>query len=189
MRLLMLALMLVSSSTLASWHLDNSKSQLNFISTKNEHISEIHTFDTLTGSLGNDGKLSVEIDLTSVNTLIPIRNTRMQEMLFNVAAHKLASFNTTLPATIMQLGVGEQVMLEQAGTMHISGADAEVTFSISVSRLDDNTFVAHTLKPTLLSANQFDLTGGIDALRSVAGLKSISYTVPVTFSVTFVATK
>jgi hypothetical protein len=37
----------------------------------------------------------------------------------------------------------------------------------------------------VVNANGLELVAGIEALREVAGLPSISYSVPVTFSLTF----
>jgi hypothetical protein len=42
-----------------------------------------------------------------------------------------------------------------------------------------------TIVPIVVSASQLNLQPGIEALREIAGLPSISYSVPVTFSLTF----
>jgi len=74
-----------SSKVFAHYDLVASDSSVNFLSTKNVNITESHSFDRLSGNLSSTGELSIEIDLTSVNTIIPIRNERMQKMLFNVS--------------------------------------------------------------------------------------------------------
>ncbi|WP_100658544.1 YceI family protein [Alteromonas flava] len=184
MRFLSLGLLFLSTSVFANWQLDNDASALHFISTKNEHIAEVHTFDRLSGELSKDGSLTISIDLTSVNTMIPVRNTRMQEMLFNVSEYAQASFSTQLPAEVMSMAVGESKQMTQSGTLSLHGETAEVSFVVNVQRLNNTTISAHTVKPSLVNASQFGLTAGVDALRKIAGLNSISYAVPVTFSVT-----
>ncbi|MFV0275687.1 MAG: hypothetical protein ACK5HY_00645, partial [Parahaliea sp.] len=42
-----------------------------------------------------------------------------------------------------------------------------------------------TTRPVVVNAGDFDLVKGIEALRQVAGLKTISTAVPVTFSLVF----
>jgi len=42
-----------------------------------------------------------------------------------------------------------------------------------------------TVAPIMVDANGLEMVAGIEALREVAGLPSISYSVPVTFSLTF----
>jgi len=44
-----------------------------------------------------------------------------------------------------------------------------------------------TLAPLIITAESVGLVAGVESLREIAGLPSISRTVPVTFSVKFVA--
>ena len=93
----------------AVWSLDKDTSSLHFMSTKNAQITEVHQFDNFDGSLSDDGKLMVTVDLSSVNTAIDIRNKRMQEMLFNVAKYADATFQATLPDAMMNVETGTVV--------------------------------------------------------------------------------
>ena len=79
---LMLCLTLLTQPALADWTLDNERSIVNFISIKNASIGEVHRFRSLAGSVSDDGAVRLVIDLDSVETLIPIRNQRMRELLF-----------------------------------------------------------------------------------------------------------
>ena len=72
---------LLSASAFAQWTLDQDNSALHFMSTKNAQVTEVHSFDHFSGKLSDSGTLTIEVPLDSVNTNIPIRNTRMQEML------------------------------------------------------------------------------------------------------------
>ena len=85
-------LLLFSSSTFSDWTLINEKSKLNFISTKASNIEEIHTFTMLSGKVTENGKALIEIDLGSVETLIPIRNERMKNLLFQTKIYPKAVF-------------------------------------------------------------------------------------------------
>jgi hypothetical protein len=51
--------------------------------------------------------------------------------------------------------------------------------------IDANTVSVTTVQPIVVNANALDLMAGIERLREVAGLPSIGYSVPVTFSLTF----
>ena len=78
----LLAAILFTGVAQAHWSLDNDASSLSFVTVKAEHVAEAHTFDSLSGTIGDDGGVEISIELASVNTMIPIRNERMQEMLF-----------------------------------------------------------------------------------------------------------
>ena len=75
-------LLIVSAAASAQWTLNNEASTLSFVTVKADHVAEVHTFDELSGTIKEDGSVSIEIALASVNTLVPIRNERMQSMLF-----------------------------------------------------------------------------------------------------------
>ena len=47
----------------AAWTLDSDASSLNFLSTKNAQVTEVHSFDELKGSLSDSGKLTGEVPL------------------------------------------------------------------------------------------------------------------------------
>lgn len=183
MRIFILCLWLATGSAMANWQLDLASSSLHFISTKNEHISEMHTFDRLSGGLSDKGELTVDVDLTSVNTMIEIRNTRMQSMLFNVEQFATASFSADLPAEVMALAPGNTLNVQQSGVLSLHGVNADVTFDVRVVRVSESQLLAYTVKPTIINASQFGLTAGVQALQKIAGLNSIGYAVPVSFSV------
>ena len=45
------------------------------------------------------------------------------------------------------------------------------------------------IKPFFIRADAFDVVAGINKLKELASLSSIDYVVPVSFSVTFIATE
>ncbi|MBT0587867.1 YceI family protein [Alteromonas sp. SM 2104] len=185
MRLFATFLVLVSFHANADWRLDPQRSALHFVSTKNVHIAETHSFDEFSGKLNNKGELTVSINVASVNTLIDIRNTRMRDMLFNVSDFATAEFMTALPADVMAMATGDARMLTITGSLTLHGKTVEMPVTVHVTKLIDNTFSAVTVKPILVDARQFDLETGVDALQAIAALNNISHTVPVSFAVTF----
>jgi len=169
---------------LADWNINNDASSLHFMSTKNAQVTEIHKFDKFTGSLTDEGKLHVAVDLSSVNTAIDIRDTRMQEMLFNVSEYAEATFDASLPEEMLNLATGEVVTGYVDGTLSLHGNQVDTRFSVMVSKVSENTLTVSTTSPTLVKAESFGLSKGIAALQAIAGLKSITTTVPVTFAIT-----
>ena len=169
----------------ADWSIDGETSVLHFLSTKNAQVTEIHKFDSFEGSLSDSGKLSVAVDLSSVNTAIDIRNERMQEMLFNVTKFAQATFEASLPESMMNLQAGDVVNGKVNGILTLHGKAVPTSFSVQASKVSDDMLSVSTTAPTLIKAESFGLADGVAALQKIAGLKSITTTVPVTFSVTF----
>lgn len=181
----LLSLLALSFSSQAQWSLDNSESSLSFLSTKKAQITEIHTFEKLSGQVSDAGELTVSVDLTSVATNIPIRDERMQSMLFNTDKFASATFTAALPAGLQNLAVGAQVSNDVTGKLSLHGITADATFSVMASRINETTLLVTTLKPTVINAASFGLADGIEALREIAKLDSITLAVPVSFTATF----
>ena len=182
---MLICLILGSVSVSAQWSLDNEASVLSVVTVKAEHIAEAHTFNSLSGSLGADGQLSVEVELASVDTLIPIRNERMREMLFEVDVFPVALLSAEVDVKeLSSLEVGEWLDQEIPLTLALHGNTVGMDAAVRITQLDDG-YSASLLTPLILSADNVGLVAGVEKLRQVAGLSSISRSVPVSFNVTF----
>lgn len=176
---------LLSGAASAHWSLNNDASTLSFVTVKAEHVAEVHTFDTLSGEIADDGSVAITIELASVNTLIPIRNERMQAMLFETELFPEASISAAIDLdamAAMDAGASETIQLNFSLSMRETSRS--YTAEVMVTRLEGG-LVASTLKPVIVTAEEFDLLTGVEALREVAGLPSISRAVPVSFTVVF----
>ena len=181
----LLVSVLISPALLANLTLNKDVSQVNFITLKNEHIAETHSFDDFTGSISSEGKLRIDINLVSVNTLIPIRNERIQKMLFDVSNFAVATFVADINESLLSLPVGTTQNVNVSGQLTIKAKTVPMTFLVSVTSLEHGQVNATTIKPTIIIASQFGLDNGINALQEIAKLKSISKSIPLTFNVTF----
>ena len=178
-------LSIISAAASAQWTLNNEASTLSFVTVKADHVAEVHTFDELSGAIQEDGQVLIEIALASVNTLVPIRNERMQSMLFETDLFPrgsiTAQINTDQLAN-MALGSSETMGVDFSLELHNQTQTYNAT--VLVSR-QENGLMATTLKPIVVNAGSFDLVSGVESLREVAGLPSISRAVPVSFTVVF----
>ncbi len=179
------SVLLFASSATAHWTLDNDASTLSFVTVKADHVGEVHTFDQLSGDINDDGSVQITIELASVNTLIDIRNERMQEMLFetNLFPQAIISGMIDLDAVAdMDAGVSQAISVDFELAIH--GQSSSYTADVLVTRIDSGV-LASTVKPIVVMADTHGLVSGVEALREVAGLPSISRAVPVSFNVVF----
>lgn len=184
-----ISLALCSFGSIAKMSLDKTQSSINFISTKNEHIAEQHTFENFSGTIDNESKLTITIDISSVNTMIPIRNERMLSMFFEASNYATATFTAQIDPSSLKIQPGEAKRTSVTGDMIIAGNTAPVSFDVILTGLKNGSVNASTVKPTILSTSAFDLDDGLAALQNIAKLKSISKAVPLSFSVTFTQLK
>ena len=179
-------LFLFSTPVFPDWNLVNEESRINFISIKASDIAEIHTFKELSGSVKDNGQAQVVINLSSLETLIPIRNERMGNLLFETKVYPVASFKLKLDLqTFLLTEVGKSSDVTLRGVLELKGKQFTMPVKISVTRLSDQSFLVKSSEPLLLNAGSLGLSDGIESLRVIAGLPSISKSVPVTFSLIF----
>lgn len=182
---LAVALACFASAAIAQWELDGERSRLSFISVKNASVGESHTFASLEGVVGKDGSARIDIDLDSVDTAIPIRDKRMREMLFETGSFPSANITGTVePDVIAQAGKSPTVVTVPL-TVELHGSSARYDAAMLVSVAEDGSLHVTTREPIVVDAGDFDLGDGVTALREVAGLASISTSVPVSAYLVF----
>lgn len=178
--------LMFSTSVFAQWELVNEESTVNYVSVKNSSVAEVNSFQELSGSIENSGAFSVDIDLGSVETNIAIRNDRVKAMLFEIASFSTATISADLDlAQLNDLSVGETYDSSVTFNLSLHGVSTEMMANVRVVKLADNKILAVSVNPIVVNADPFNLAGGIEQLREVAGLASITTVVPVTFSLVF----
>ena len=181
----LLAAILFTGVAQAHWSLDNDASSLSFVTVKAEHVAEAHTFDSLSGTIGDDGGVEISIELASVNTMIPIRNERMQEMLFETNLFPDATISGAINLDALTgMDAGSSVARQIDFELSLHGQSVALAADVQITRTGEGVIVS-TLKPIIVMADSFALTAGVEMLREVAGLPSISRAVPVSFTVVF----
>jgi polyisoprenoid-binding protein YceI len=183
---LCLSLSLVAGYAQADWQLLPTDSSLTFTSTKNAQLTETHSFAGLSGAIKSQGAAEISIPLASVETLVPIRNERLRVMLFETQTFPLAlvSANLTLEP-LLTLNVGESMTQEVPLTINLHGISQTQAATLNVVRLAVTDFKVTTVEPLLVDVADFGLADGVQALREIAGLKSIDAIIPVSLSLHF----
>ena len=178
--------LLVSSQALATWNLDNEKSSLSFVSIKAVDIAEVHRFKEMAGRISDKGKAVVTIELASVDTGVPIRDERMQEMLFETDKYPLATVRAKLDMKIIDaVATGSSTRLTTELELDLHGVRVTVDANVVIAKLDEKVLMVTSSKPVILNAASANLVDGIEALREVASLPSIGNAVPVSFVLVF----
>lgn len=183
-----LALLMPLLLQAADWQLDAENSHVNFTTIKNGEFAETHFFRGMSGSVTKSGRVEVAVDLGSVDTLIQIRDQRMRELLFETGRFPEATFRAKADVRklLKEMEQGASRTLSVPGRLALHGVSQRLTLAVQLSRLDENRVKLVSVQPTLLRAGDFQLLDGLEKLRNLAGLTSISPAVSVYFSVQFV---
>jgi len=175
----------IATAAQAAWDLDNERSTVQFMSVKNASIAELHHFKVLSGGIAENGEAQVTIDLDSVETLIPIRNQRMRELLFETVRFPAATLTAPVPEDLATLDTGETRDVNFEVSIDLHGKSVPYAAKADVTRLADGSLRVVLSEPILVKASDFALGEGVGTLREVAGLDSISTAVPVTATLVF----
>ena len=185
--LLLVICLTTSAHVLAGWVIDPDGSYVGFASVKNDLIAENHSFTNVTGTIEDSGNAKIVIALASVETLIPIRNERMQAILFEVAQYPEVTVTANLNLDgFTSLGLGESETDTILLDVNLHGTNLSKNVLVKVIRSSDTSYEITSLGPIVIHASQFALSDGLESLRKVAGLQSIDLMVPVTFALRLV---
>jgi hypothetical protein len=185
--LLLVICLTTSVHVLAGWVIDPEGSYVGFASVKNDLIAENHSFTQITGAIEDSGDASIVIALASVETLIPIRNDRMQAILFEVVQYPDVTVTANLDLDeFTSLGLGESKTDTILLGVNLHGTDLSKNVLVKVTRSSNNAYEVTSLGPSIIHASQFALSDGLESLRKIAGLQSIDLMVPVTFDLRLV---
>ena len=179
------ALLLMTQATLADWRL-TSASKVGYVSIKNNAIAEHNVFSGVTGSLSKKGQLKINIDLSTVETQVDIRNQRMRELFFEVTQYPQAVVTAELDVQeLAQVDSGAPLEIVKPFTLSLHGVEATAEAHLRVVAVGGRAWVS-TVRPILISAADFGLEGGVSALQKIAGLEAIAAVVPVSIDLKFV---
>ncbi|MFT5592818.1 MAG: polyisoprenoid-binding protein YceI [Oceanicoccus sp.] len=175
-----------TSNVFADWMLDTEESTLSFVTIKKNNIAEVSQFKQFVGSIDNKGKVSLSIDLSTVDTKISIRDERIKKHLFNASSYgsaMLEGFVDMSRISSLKLGGYYTDIVELTLSLH--GVEKPVLAEVTVVKLDHDKWLVSSARPVIVNAGDHGLVKGIEVLKKLAGLESISFAVPVTFELIF----
>lgn len=176
----------VAALTDGGWSVDTENSRLSYVTVKAGEIAEVNRFEKLDGFVSPDGAAMIEIDLSSVDTGVDIRNERMRDIFFEVADNPTAKVTAQIEADAFEtLGIGDSVTQPLEGQLAVRGIDAPFQTDVTVTRAGPDRVIAVSDTPIIIEARDYDLLENLGQLQELAGLPSITPAVPVTFSIVF----
>jgi polyisoprenoid-binding protein YceI len=173
----------------ADWKVDNQASDFHFVTTKAgaagaSAITEVHRFKEIGGSVAGNGKINFNVHTASVDTLIPLRNDRLRDILFKSIDFPEASFSGQVAMSdIQKLKAGDMLDIDVPGTLALVGSSKAINAKLRVVRLSGDRILVGTRESLIVNANDYGLQTGVEALRSLMGLNVLSPSAPVDFSV------
>ncbi|MDA9619672.1 YceI family protein [Alphaproteobacteria bacterium] len=178
---------LFTSAAYADWILDAENSNISYGTVKNDMIGENNTFKTISGHLNNDGQIDIEIDLSSIDTLIEIRDGRMRDIVFKVSENATAKLSGEIDLKAYDnQEIGTSRIIETTVSLELVGQKLEHDVKLLVTRLAKNKVMVTPHGVMFIDADDYDLVDAIEILRNLAGLDSIASVISMGFYLTFI---
>ena len=175
-KIVWMILLLISSPAWSSWEVANG-SIIQFISIKNNAVGELSQFESVVGSVTDEGQVDIRVALNAVETNVGIRNERMKELLFEVGLFPEAIITAQLAPSAVS--ATQSHIIETTLAIDLHGQVVNRTATLQVAPNEQGLSVV-SVEPILLTASEFGLESGVAALQSIAGLAAISRVIPVT---------
>ena len=149
-------------------------------------VIETHRFERLEGSVSDDGRASVRIDLLSVKSGIDVRDVRMRFLLFKTYKFPFATITATIDQARLQgLAQSTRLPYELDVTVDMHGVTKDLRVPVSVTRLGDKAVAVTTVAPVIVSAETFGLQEGVAKLSEAVGGTPIVSAASFTFDLVF----
>jgi polyisoprenoid-binding protein YceI len=173
-----------TSELTKAWVIDSVNSRVNFISIKTGKIGESHTLSDLSGDISG-GKASIIISPDSVESLVPIRNDRMREFLFNTGLYPSIEVSADVDVLLNQLNNGDSLLATLPASLSMHGVTKELQLELRIIRLSTEILVVASTKPVIIRAADYNMVDGIGKLSALVNNIAIAESVPVSFSLQF----
>jgi polyisoprenoid-binding protein YceI/cytochrome c553 len=174
------------SNTPARWLVDAANSTFHFVTVKKNtagtETPENMTFTQLQGTVSSTGAAVLTIPLASISSGVDLRNTRLQQILFESQYLPSIHFSTQLDLSAIEaMAAGSTSVQTVTGNLTLHGLVKSVVFDALVVKNTSNVVSFSPKKPIIITSTDFDLNGGIEDLRVLMSLTTIGERVPVYF--------
>jgi hypothetical protein len=176
------------SATLAQadWTLDGKASTFHYVTTKNAAVSEVNSIPGLSGAISDKGVATLQLELATVDTKVDVRNQRMRDIVFQVAQFPQATISVPVDSGVLDaLRPGLPVAATYTASVNLHGLKQDLAADLQIVKLNDSTLEVNLATPLIVTAAGFGLTDGVEQMRMLAGLTSITSSVVVDFSLLY----
>ncbi|MDR0781874.1 MAG: YceI family protein [Pseudomonadales bacterium] len=170
----------------ADWSLDNNASTFHYVTSKNATVSEVNSIAGLSGAISDNGMATLRLNLATVDTAVEVRDQRMRDIVFQVEQFPEATISVPVDSGALDdLKPGVPATATYPVTVSLHGMTQEMPADLQVVKLTNTTLQVNLVKPLIVSAASFGLAEGVEELRALAGLNSITPSVVVDFSLLY----
>lgn len=169
----------------ADWSLDTVKSSIAVGSIHNGTAGESETLRLLSGSVGEDGAVEVQIDAQSAHTLIELGNPELVQYAFNVAQPTAVLRTKIDREQVEDLRPGERLTLPVSGLLVLSGIPKAVDTRLYIHKESDSRVLVTSDDRATVDMDDLGKTTGLTSVVQMLGLSGVKRTTTVAMNLVF----
>ena len=185
-KIVVFILIVFSQLSYADWRLCNQASNLNFITSQSDQLTEVHSFSNMEGTISDQGDFLFKIDLSSIETSNSHRDLRIQDLLFETKKFQEATVSLNLGKgffNLLEIDKAKQMPVQL--TINLHGVTNKIETTLLVTRLKSNCIIVMSINPVIISLKDFDFLAGLEKLSQLYELDGLSKKVEVSFNLFF----
>jgi OmpA-OmpF porin, OOP family len=153
------------------WTLDETASELRFMSIKKGNLAETNKFASISGVITPEGKAQVRVLMDSVDTKVDLRNVRMRFLFFETFLHPEATITVQLdPALLTDLHNMRRKMIDLEYTVSLHGVTVTKSAEVAVTLIDNDRVTVSTTTPIAVTLAEHNLEEGRQKLQEAANV-------------------
>lgn len=174
-----------SAFATTAYRVDSNNSIVNFSTIKKQYVVEPAVFNDVQGTISASGNVKISISLNSVDTKVPIRNSRLKSLFFNVT--KFPKAIVTAKINIKKIkSVSDYRKMQIPATLAFYGKRKSMLLNILLAKTKKGRLLITSMSPIIVNADDFGIPSkNLSQLTKLMGGISISNKVPVDFVLTF----
>lgn len=153
------------------WVLDANNSVLQFqsIKDKNGPKPEYSEFAFIDGAVDQDGVVTFNVQMDSIDTKIDLRNVRMRFLFFETFSHPTATASLKLEnQLISELLSEKRIRRTLPFNLNLHGVSKQLEVDVILTMIGGNKVAVTTVSPLVLSVEAFGLLPGLAKLEEAA---------------------
>lgn len=140
----------------------------------------------LDASVSDGGQVKLAINMASIETNIAKRDQRLRDILFQITDFPTANVALKVRRSYLKpQPAGTQKIVNVSGHLTMVGIKQATSARVIITHRADGKVSVNTLEPILVDSEDFGMLPGINSLAKLAGLKTISIKIPVSFNLVF----
>ncbi len=168
-----------------SYTVDSRHSIINFSTIKKQYVIEPAVFKHVEGTISNSGEVEISIHLDSIDTKIPIRDSRIQSLFFNVVNFPKAVIKAKIDMEKIK-SISSYKKMDIPATLEFYGKTKPLKLTVLVAKTYKSRLLITSMQPTIINASDYGIPAkNLVKLAETVGGLSISNKVAVNFVLTF----